>query len=90
MKGACNMEYRIAIRNNWWFDAGIVGLYFIASNVLANNEHSDVEITYDEDNLTIKGESESSIKILEICYKNWRTCTTISTKNKRKTGISNV
>jgi len=64
------MEYRIAIRNNWWFDAGIVGLYFIASNVLANNEHSDVEITYDEDNLTIKGESESSIKnFLEICYK---------------------
>ena len=27
------MEYKINVRNHWWFDAGIVGLYFIGNKV---------------------------------------------------------
>jgi len=62
------MEYRINIRNNWWFDAGIVGLYFIATQQVV--KCSEVDINYDRDSLTIYGESESIIReFLQACYK---------------------
>ena len=48
------MEYRINIRNNWWFDAGIVGLYFIATQQVV--KCSEVDINYDRDSLTIYGD----------------------------------
>ena len=62
------MEYKIGIRNNWWFDAGIVGLYFIAEGI--SGKHNDICLSYDEHSLSFEGENESKIReFLEACYK---------------------
>lgn len=61
------MEYKIHARNHWWFDAGIVGLYFIAKKVLQEND--DIKITFDSDSLTFQGYSEDNIRtFLQRCY----------------------
>lgn len=64
------MEYRIDIRNNWWFDAGIVGLYFIASDISKKGVHNNIRLNFDENSLFISGDKKESIKLfLEDCYK---------------------
>lgn len=61
------MEYKINVRNHWWFDAGIVGLYFIGSKVKKN--HSNINLSFDADRLIIEGKNEEEIRIfLEQCY----------------------
>lgn len=80
------MDYRINIRNNWWFDAGIVGLYFIADNICAKGKDEDIGLNYDEDSLIISGHNENVIReFLEKCYKEladlyWN----VSTKKQRE------
>lgn len=64
------MEYKFEIRNHWWFDAGIVGLYFIASEVKNEEQHDDIKLDFDVDGVSIYGENEDRIRgFLEHCYK---------------------
>ncbi|CAK7076107.1 hypothetical protein [Tissierella sp.] len=61
------MEYKINVRNHWWFDAGIVGLYFIGNKVKKN--HSNISLSFVADCLIIEGENEEEIRMfLEQCY----------------------
>lgn len=63
------MEYKIDIRNHWWFDAGIVGLYFISDRIKQNKDHADIEISFNTNSLIIKGEDKDGIRtFLEDCY----------------------
>ena len=63
------MEYKINVRNHWWFDAGIVGLYFIADQVRREEDYNNISLDFDEDSLSIYGENEESIReFLEHCY----------------------
>lgn len=80
------MEYKIKARNHWWFDAGIVGLYFIANQVKNEEEYDDIELDFDADSLSIYGENKDSIRnFLQHCYKNlaskyWN----VSTKSQKE------
>ena len=64
------MEYKFEVRNHWWFDAGIVGLYFIASEVKNEEQYDDIKLDFDVDGVSIYGENEDRIRgFLEHCYK---------------------
>lgn len=63
------MEYKIGVRNHWWFDAGIVGLYFIGDQVRREEGYNNISLSFDEDSLSIYGENEDKIReFLEHCY----------------------
>lgn len=63
------MEYRINVRNHWWFDGGIVGLYFIANRVRNEEDYKNIKVEFDSDFLSIRGEDEDNIrKFIEQCY----------------------
>lgn len=64
------MEYKIQVRNHWWFDAGIVGLYFIADRVKGEKGYSNIDIRFDSDSLILQGSSQDDIReFLQDCYK---------------------
>lgn len=63
------MEYQINVRNHWWFDGGIAGLYFIADRVKLENNYDNISIRFNSDSLVIQGENEDKIReFLEHCY----------------------
>ncbi|HHW31436.1 MAG TPA: hypothetical protein GXX20_07165 [Clostridiaceae bacterium] len=80
------MEYRISVRNNWWFDAGIVGLYYIASRLIKDEKCENICLAFDSDSLVIQGENEEKIReFLQHCYDNlafsyWN----VSTKSQKE------
>ncbi|MBU5425324.1 hypothetical protein KQI41_02765 [Tissierella pigra] len=62
------MEYRIEVRNHWWFDGGIAGLYFVADRI-KKEENYNIDLSFDSDGLTIGAEDEEKIReFLESCY----------------------
>lgn len=64
------MEFKIGVRNHWWFDAGIAGLYFMADRILKEKGHSSIKVNFDSDSLNFQGESADDIRIfLQECYK---------------------
>lgn len=64
------MEYEVRLRNHWWFDAGIVGLYFIGTRVKREKDYTNINLNYDSNRLLIKGKDENGIReFLEDCYK---------------------
>lgn len=65
------MEYKIDVRNHWWFDGGIAGLYFIADRVKREKGFGKINIDFDSTSLYFKGESIEAIRaFLKACYEN--------------------
>ncbi len=80
------MEYRIQVRNHWWFDAGIVGLYFIADQVKREENYDNIDLKFDTESLTIYGgESEDKIReFWNIVMKSWHLCIGMYQLNHKK------
>lgn len=63
------MEYKINVRNHWWFDSGIVGLYFIGTEVSKDEKFKEIKLSFDANSLSIKGKDEETIRdFLDECY----------------------
>ena len=60
-RGGVKLEYKIEVRNHWWFDAGIVGLYFIGDQVRKEGGYNNIRLDFDDDSLSIHGENEDKI-----------------------------
>jgi len=65
------VEYSIALRRHWWFDAGIAGLYSISKSRDDRLLEFDVEVKVDSDNqaLTFEGKDTDTLRAyFETCY----------------------
>jgi len=65
------VEYSIALRRHWWFDAGIAGLYSISKSRDDRLLEFDVEVKVDSENqaLTFEGKDTDTLRAyFETCY----------------------
>lgn len=74
------------VRNHWWFDAGIAGLYFIANRTKQAQNYNNIRINFDSDSLIFQGDSEDDIRaFLQDCYKELASCYwNVSTKSQKE------
>lgn len=60
------MEYRIKMRYHWWFDNGLVSLYYIARNL---KQDYNVKVITEEDGLLFQYSAEEElVTFLRACY----------------------
>ncbi|MFZ5989078.1 MAG: hypothetical protein ACOYWZ_18400 [Bacillota bacterium] len=65
------MDYSIALRRHWWFDAGIAGLYSISKSEDERLDEFNVKVELDYENQSIKFQSidmDNLRSFLDTCY----------------------
>ena len=65
------MQYTFAIRNHWWLNAGLAGLYFVTTKdaLREQKEKLGVSIIQDHSSLTFQAESIDDLRsFLNACY----------------------
>jgi len=77
------IQYAFKARGHWWFDSGLMGLYFIAEELLRETEPGlsersswpNVKVSVDFDSLSIEAPDDRMTPFLEACYEelasNW-------------------
>ena len=71
------IQHTFKARGHWWFDSGLMGLYFIAKDktTLEAERWPDVKVVLDFDGLSIEAPDDRMTPFLESCYEelasNW-------------------
>ena len=71
------IQHTFKARGHWWFDSGLMGLYFIAKDktTLEAKRWPDVKVVLDFDGLSIEAPDDRMTPFLESCYEelasNW-------------------
>ena len=77
------IRHTFKARGQWWFDSGLMGLYFIAEELLRETEQGlsersrwpDVKVSVDFDGLSVEAPDDQMAPFLEACYEklasNW-------------------
>lgn len=71
------IQHTFKARGHWWFDSGLMGLYFIAKDkkIQESERWPDVEVVLDFDGVSIKAPDDQMKPFLEACYEklasNW-------------------
>lgn len=64
------IQHTFKARGHWWFDSGLMGLYFIAKDktTLEAERWPDVKVVLDFDGISIETPDERMTPFLEACY----------------------
>ena len=71
------LQHTFKARGHWWFDSGLMGLYFIAKDktTLEAERWPDVKVVLDFDGVSIEAPDDQMTPFLEACYEelasNW-------------------
>ena len=71
------IQHTFKARGHWWFDSGLMGLYFIAKDktTLEAERWPDVKVVLDFDGVSIEAPDDQMTPFLEACYEelasNW-------------------
>ncbi len=64
------IQHTFKARGHWWFDSGLMGLFFIAKDkkIQESERWPDVEVVLDFDGVSIKAPEDQMKSFLESCY----------------------